>query len=291
MERVVVRIVEPATAYPRATTAMRLPVVAGLLLGGGAFALGAAALVADGGLVGIGLGVAIALLLLLGLATVGTFLFQPRRDRLEVVTEEGRLWLPAARPLGVLNLAGLVVCVTLGLVVVAGYAVTREFEGPVAASVGAVVLAVVCVRVLVATLRGDSVLPAVGLGPDDVVRRSGRSRQVLRWEDIAEVTLETDAGPRVVLRGRRPVTTRLTSQPTLGERPVAGSSTRTDQISIGANLHGSDPRLIARLIRHYQRHPADRIELGTSRAEIRLKEGDLDGGAPGRRTGGSARGR
>lgn len=273
--RVSARLAAPASPYPRSTAAARPAIVLVIVVAIAGFGLGALAFADGGGITGTGLGAAIALLLVVGLAALGTLLAYPRKGRLEVVTEDGRLWLPSVRPFRFLTLLGLTICIALGVVVVIGFVVERSVAGPVVASIGAVVLAVACVPVLVAHVRGVAVLPKVGLGPDDVVRRSGRAVQVVRWEDVDSARVVTDPAPRVLVVARRPVPTTYSSRPTPGERPVGGPATRPDQLPIATNLHGSDPRLVELLLRHYLRHPEHRHELGTSAAEDRIRRGDL----------------
>jgi hypothetical protein len=252
----------------RSTAAARPAIVLVIVVAVAGFGLGALAFTDGGGITGIGLGAGIVLLLVVGLAALATLLAYPRKGRLEVVTEEGRLWLPSVRPFRVLTLLGLAVCIALGVVVVIGFLVERSFAGPVVASIGAVVLAVACVPVLVAHVRGVAVLPRVGLGPDDIVRMSGRAVQVVRWEDVDSAQTVTDPAPRVLLVAGRPVPTTMRSRP-------GGPTTRPDQLPIATNLHGSDPRLIELLLRHYLGHPAHRAELGTTAAEDRIRRGDL----------------
>lgn len=273
--RFTVRLDAPATPYPRPTAAARPAIVLVVVVAVAGSGLGALAFADGGGTTGTGLGAAVALLLVVGLGALGTVLAYPRRGRLEVATEEGRLWLPSVRPFRFLTLLGLTICIALGVVVVVGLLVERDVTGPVVASLGAVVLAVACVPVLVAHVRGVAVLPTVGLGPDDVVRMSGRGVQVVRWEDVDSADAVTDPAPRVLVVARRPVPTTFGSRPTPGERPVGGPPTRPDQLPIATNLHGSDPRLVELLLRHYLRHPAHRAELGTSAAEARIRRGDL----------------
>lgn len=275
MGRLTARLTAPASPYPRSTAAARPAIVLVIVVAIAGFGLGALAFADGGGITGIGLGAAIMLLLVVGLAALGTLLAYPRKGRLEVLTEEGRLWLPPVRPFRILTLLGLAVCIALGVVVVIGFLVERSFAGPVVASIGAVVLAVACVPVLVAHMRGVAVLPRVGLGPDDIVRMSGRAVQVVRWEDVDSAQTVTDPAPRVLVVAGRPVPTTTRSRPTPGERPVGGPTTRPDQLPIATNLHGSDPRLIELLLRHYLGHPAHRAELGTTAAEDRVRRGDL----------------
>jgi hypothetical protein len=239
------------------------------------FGLGAWAFADGGGIAGVGLGAAILLLLVVGLGVLSTVLAHPRRRRLEIVTAEDRLWLPSVRPLRALTLAGLVICIALGVVVLLGFAVERSFTGPVVASAGAIVLAAACVPVLVAYVRGVAVLPKIGLGPENLVRVSGRTVQMVRWDDVVSAVLVPDPAPRVLVLARRPVPTTSRSRPSPGERPVGGPATGPDQLPIATNLHGSDPRLVELLLRHYLRHPAHRHELGTPAAEERILRGDL----------------
>jgi hypothetical protein len=275
MGRFTARLDAPASPYPRSTAAAGPAIVLVIIVAVAGVALGAWALADGGGITGTALGAAIALLLLVGLAALGTLLAYPRKGRLEVVTDDGRLWLPSARPFRLLTLVGLTICIALGVVVLIGLVVERSLAGPVIASVGAVALAVVCVPVLAAHVRGAVVLPKVGLGPDDVVRLSGRAVQVVRWEDVDSADAVTDPAPRVLVVARRPVPTSFSSRSTPGERPVGGPPTRPDQLPIATNLHGSDPRLVEMLLRHYLRHPTHRVELGTPAAEDRVRRGDL----------------
>lgn len=273
--RCTARLDVPAAPYPRATAAARPAIVLVIVVAVAGSALGALAFADGGGITGTALGAAIGLLLVVGLAALGTLLWYPRTGRLEVVTEDGRLWLPSVRPFRVLTLLGLMMCIAAGAVVVIGFVVERSLAGPVVASIGAVVLAVACVPVLVAHVRGVAVLPKVGLGPDDVVRRSGRTVQVVRWEDVDSVDAVTDPAPRVLVVARRPVSTTSRSRPSPPGRPVGGPTVGPDQLAIATNLHGSDPRPVEMLLRHYLRSPAHRAELGTAAAEDRVRRGDL----------------
>lgn len=245
------------------------------LLLGAVVVLVAGLLISEGGFTGVALGVVLGSLALTGMGFLAMLLAHPRKGRLDVVTDEGRLWLPAARPIRPLSWAGLGLSVALGAVVVVGVVIDGEFRASNLASFGAIVVAVAALPALIATMRGTSAPPRVGLGPDDVIRESGRGYQVIAWTDVVGVDLVADPGPRVLVTARVAVPTRYRSRPSVGERPATGPRTRPDQLPIPTNLHGSDPRLVELLLRHYLRHPAHRIELGTPAAEERIARGDL----------------
>jgi hypothetical protein len=203
-------------------------------------------------------------------AFVGVLLLRPRAGRIEVETVDGRLWLPPVRSVRPVMLLALVAAAAMGPAVLLGLVVDDGLRLPALASVGALVVSAGTVPVLVAALRGRWVLPRVGLGPQDVVRESGRGVQTVRWHDVVAVDLVHDPAPRVLITSRTAVPTRDRSRPSLGERPVGGPRTRADQLAIPVRLHASDPALVVALLRHHLHHPADRSDLGTQRAEDRL---------------------
>lgn len=213
------------------------------------------------------------LLLLSGLGLLVSSLAHPRRGRVEVATE--RLWLPPVRQWHPLVVASLTLIIVFGAVTAVGAALDRDFAGPHVASVGAIVLSVACVRPLVANLTGRAVPPRVGLGRSELIRESGRGFQVVSWDDITAIDLVTDPAPRVLVTARTKVPTRYRSQPSAGERGGVGPRTEPNQIAIPTIQHGSDPRLVELLLRHYLRHPRHRAELGTPAAEERIARGDL----------------
>lgn len=275
MRRTVLRPHVATRPYVRSTTA--LTAARGLGLGAAAvlfLATGVLLATQAGGWSAV-FGVLLLLLVLLGVGLTVGMLAHPRRGRLEVGTAEGRLWLPALRWWQPVVVAS--VLLVLALLAVPVLRLLDGVGAPGWTSVGAVLAAVALFPVLAATLRGQSVAPRLGLGPDGVLRESGRTAQVVRWDDVDSVDLVADPAPRVLVHARCAVPTRYRSRPTAGERPVGGPPTRPDQLPIATNLHGSDPRLVELLLRHYLRHPAHRQELGTPAAVDRILRGDLSG--------------
>lgn len=229
--------------------------------------------VTDGGFTGPALGTTLGLLVLVGSALFVGLLVLPRRGRLEVATDEGRLWLPAARPVGPLALIAMVLAVLLGVVVVIGFVVDGGFRASNLASVGAVLVAGLTLPTLIGAVRGALVAPRVGLGPDDIVRESGRSVVSAPWKDVLKVELVTDPAPRVLITSVAPIRTERRSPVPVGELPVGGPRTGAQQLAIPTNMHASDARLVELVIRHYAKR--DRAELGTPAAEDRIARGDL----------------
>lgn len=276
MARRVLRLAVPERTRA-GTTGQQAGLVALLVLVLALVAGGIVVLIGSGGFTGLVVGGTAAVLVGSGATFVGVLLLRPRAGRIEVETAEGRLWLPPVRPVGLLTLLALAAVAAMGPAVLLGLVVDDGLRLPALASVGALVLSAGIVPVLVAALRGAWVLPRVGLGPEGVLRASGKGVQCVPWQEVVAIDLVHDPAPRVLITSREVVPTRYLSRPSAGDRPAAGPRTRPDQLPIPVRLHGSDPELVARLLRHYARHPADRHELGTGAAEDRLAQGRLIG--------------
>jgi hypothetical protein len=249
-----------------------------LLLGLGLFCL---ALLDLGGVLGVGFALGLGALAVTGALLAGWLLARPvrYRRRIEVVTEDGRLWLPVARPVRAGVVAALTLLVGLGAVAVVGVAVDG-WDAPVLQAVGrgrrpgpAILVPVLglagglAVPVLVGVLRGTRGPRRTGFGPHDVIREGGSRIPALQvpWHDV-RVAAASHRPPRVRI-GRLSAGRPGRSPERLGPEP--------EHLDVLGAVHAADPAVVALLARHYRDHPEHREELGTPAAEERLRRGDL----------------
>ena len=241
--------------------------------------LGAAVMVSSEHGATVALGSLLLLLVVAHVVGAAVLFLRPRRGRLEIdaVSPSGdRMWLPGMPVLGLFGVAGPLLVVALGVALLT-HLVAGEHTGSrlLASAPVALVLIALAGPALVAAVRGHSVPPRIGLGPDDVVRRSGRTEESVAWSDVVAVGLVTAPAPPELVSARVPPARTTVGRPSLGERAVGGPPSYGHALSIPTNLHGSDPSLVAELLAFYWRHPQHRDELGTPAAVDRIERGDF----------------
>ncbi|WP_199422503.1 hypothetical protein [Actinotalea solisilvae] len=211
----------------------------------------------------------------LGLAVVCgaaiCLLVGPRRGRLRFQRWGGGLVLPPSRALGVVVIAGTVLCAALGAVLLGAWLTGEELgsgrrSGPV---VGLLLLGL-CLYGLLSGSARRGATPRVMLTPDGVSRWVGDRATVVPWDEIAEVRPHP-AQVRVLVVLRRPVPI---------PRPLAHGPREEwpAPLELPLGLHASDPALVWAVIEHYLARPGDRWELATEVVVERVARGGLGPG-------------